>query len=210
MTARRFFLITVIILIIAVSLSLFAANKIIMPAVVVIANQRSVAIVNDVINDSLLKTIYQFDLVSEDFYNLTSDEAGQLSSLSVDTILVSRVASLLAADISNSLSIDSPKPIAVPVGMLTGVPIFAAIGPDFSINIIPTGEARVEYETSFTSAGINQINFQVWLNVTTTMRITIPLQEETVPITRRVPLVNTVFAGTVPEGMILTNFGINP
>jgi sporulation protein YunB len=119
------------------------------------------------------------------------------------------VSSLLAVDISNSLSIDNPTPIAVPIGMLTGIPILAGLGPEFSVNIIPAGEAKVEYETSFTSAGINQINFQVWLVVSTNMRIVVPLQEETIPISRRVPLVNTVFAGVVPEGMILTDFGIN-
>jgi sporulation protein YunB len=184
-------------------------NRAIMPAVITIANQRSVAIINDVINESLITTIHQFGLVSENFYNMTEDSEGQLASLSVDTILINQVAALLAVDISRQLSIDNPTPISVPLGMLTGIPVLASMGPDISVNIVPTGEARVEYETSFTSAGINQINFQVWLTVETNMRIVVPLQEDIIPVTRRVPLVNTVFAGTVPEGMILTDFGIN-
>jgi len=184
------------------------ANRAIMPAVIAIADQRAVVIINDVINDSINRTIAQFGLISEDFYNLTLDAAGQLSSLSVDTVRINQVASQLAVDISSQLSIDHPTPISVPIGMLTGIPLFASVGPDIRINIVPTGEATVEYETSFTSAGINQINFQVWLTVEANMRIVVPLQNETIPVTRRVPLVNTVFAGEVPEGMILTNFGI--
>ncbi|MCL2169066.1 MAG: sporulation protein YunB [Defluviitaleaceae bacterium] len=166
-------------------------------------------IINDVINESLVTTIHQFALTSEDFFNMTQDAEGQLQSLSVDTILINQVAARLAVDISRSLAIDSPTPISVPVGMLTGIPMFANLGPQIAINIVPTGEARVDYATSFTSAGINQINFQVWLYIETNMRVVVPLQDETIPVSRRVPLVNTVFAGTVPEGMLLTDFGIN-
>jgi sporulation protein YunB len=203
------------VLVTLLGLALFAvlltalADRAIMPAVITIANQRSVAIINDVINESLITTIHQFGLVSEDFYNMTEDAEGQLASLSVDTILINQVAALLAVDISRQLSIDAPTLISVPIGMLTGIPMLASLGPEIAVNIVPTGEARVEYETSFTSAGINQINFQVWLTVETQMRIVVPLTEDIIPVTRRVPLVNTVFAGTVPEGMILTDFGFN-
>lgn len=184
------------------------ANRSIMPAVIAIANQRTIGLVNEVINESLLTTINQFDLISEDFFTMRTEDNGQLTHLAVDTILINQVAAQLAVDISRNLIDDAAESVPMPIGMLTGIPLLAGIGPSIPINVIPTGEAMVEYRTSFTSAGINQINFQVWLYVETNMRITIPLQEEIVPVSRRVPLVNTVFAGEVPEGMILSNFGI--
>ncbi|MCL2236009.1 MAG: sporulation protein YunB [Defluviitaleaceae bacterium] len=185
------------------------ANRSIMPAVITIANQRSVALFNQVINDSLLSTISQFELVSEDFFTMRTEADGQLTHLAVDTILITQVTAQLAVDISEGLSDDESASVRMPIGMLTGIPLLAGIGPSIPISVIPMGEARVEYHTSFASAGINQINFQVWLYVETDMRIVIPLQEEIVPVSRRVPLVNTVFAGEVPEGMFLTNFGLN-
>jgi sporulation protein YunB len=185
------------------------ADDTIIPAVTTIANQRVVTVMNEVINESLADIVANLALTSEDFYNMSLDDTGRLTSLSVDTILVNQLAAQLAVDISSVLSYDRPMQIGVPIGLFTGVPIFAGIGPNFSLNIVPAGEARVEYDTSFTSAGINQINFQVWLYVEANMRIVIPLQEAIVPVSRRVALVNTVFAGEVPEGMLLTDFGIN-
>ena len=208
-STRRIMVLAFATLILVFYLATVIADRALMPAVITIANQRSVAIINEVINDSLINTVSNFGLVSEDFFNMTQDETGSLSSLSVDTILINQIASLLAVDISGQLAIDTPTVISLPIGMLTGIPMLANIGPDISVNIVPTGEATVEYETSFTSAGINQINFQVWLYVETSMRIVVPLQEETIPVSRRVPLVNTVFAGVVPDGMILTDFGFN-
>ncbi|MCL2854837.1 MAG: sporulation protein YunB [Defluviitaleaceae bacterium] len=208
-SVKRAFALSLIALVGVVYLFTMVANRSIIPAIIVIANQRSVMLVNEVINQSLLATIAQFNLVSEDFFTMRTEENGQLSHLAVDTILINQVAALLAVDISRQLASDDAESIRVPLGMLTGIPMLAGVGPDIAVNIIPMGEARVEYRTSFTSAGINQINFQVWLYVETQMRIVIPLQQEVVPVSRRVPLVNTVFAGEVPEGMFLTNFGLN-
>ena len=206
---KKFLLFTLVVLALASILLVHVANHTIVPVVTTMANQRSVTLINDVINRSLISTVNDFGLTSEDFYTLSIDDAGRLTALSVDTILVNQVASILAVDISRELSADNPMPISVPMGLFTGVPIFAGVGPSLRVNVIPTGEAVVEYETSFSSAGINQINLQVWLVVETNMRIVIPLQENNIPVSRRVPLVNTVFAGEVPDGMLLTDFGLN-
>jgi len=202
-------LILIMLVVSIIPLGVFLINRGVMPAVTTIADQRSVAIINDIINNSLISIIDQLSLESTDFFQMTQDGDGHLSSLSVDTMLLNMVASQLAVDISSKLSTSETIPIPVPLGLLTGIPIFASMGPNISINIIPTGQATVEYETSFISAGINQINFQAWLYVETEMRIVVPLQETSISVSRRVPLVNTVFAGVVPEGMLLTNFGLN-
>lgn len=205
---KKFVLLTLILITLVGYLLVFVTNRTIIPVVTTIASQRAVVLINEAINESIIAAIAGFGLTSQDFFDAVLDEAGRLSSLSVNTILINQVASILAVDISRELSEDNPMAVAVPIGLFTGVPIFANLGPDLSISVIPTGEATVEYETSFTAAGINQINFQVWLVVETTMRIVIPLQETVIPVSRRVPLVNTVFAGEVPDGMILTDFGI--
>ena len=206
---KRAFILALIVTAFVAWLMFYVVDGTIIPVVTTIASQRAVTVINEVINETLTGIIDDFVLTSEDFYSLTTDDTGRLTSLSVDTILVNRVANLLAMDVSSRLSYGDAMRVGVPMGLFTGMPIFAGAGPDFYVNVVPAGEATVEYETSFTSAGINQINFQVWLYVETTMRIVLPLQDATIPVSRRVPLVNTVFAGEVPEGMLLTNFGMN-
>jgi len=208
--ARRALFLLIIIVALISYFAMRIADDTIIPAVVTIAGQRVVTVMNEVINSSLTTIVADFELTSEDFYTASLDADGRLTSLSVDTILINRVAAQLAVDISAELSYDDqPMRVAVPLGLLTGVPILAGLGPDVGINIVPAGQARVDYATSFTSAGINQINLQVWLYVDADMRVVIPLQETAVPVTRRVPLVNTIFAGEVPDGMLLTDFGMN-
>ena len=202
---KRFVMATVITIVLLTALLIFAANRTIIPVVTAVASQRSVTVINDVINASLIDAITAFGLTSEDFYFVSVDETGRLNSLSVNTILVAQVAARLATDISGELSADSVIDVSVPMGLFSGVAIFAGLGPSVNFGVIPTGDATVEYETSFTWAGINQVNFQVWLTVETNMRIVIPLQDTFITVSRRVPLVNTIFAGEVPPGMLLTD-----
>lgn len=184
----------------------FIADNSILPTIITIANQRSVVEINNIINNGLEYVITSFELTSEDFYNYTLDEYGRIATLSVNTILVNQIASLLALNISYELSTENPITVGVPMGVFTGIGFFAGMGPEFGVDIVPSGEALVEYETSFLSAGINQINFQVWLDVEAHMRIVVPLQEEIITVSRSIALVNTVFAGEIPPNMLLTPF----
>lgn len=202
---KKFVIISLIAIIISGVFVFRAIDQTIIPAVITLASQRAITYVNEIINTELIDTINTFELTSEDFYAMTTDEAGRLMGLSVDTILVNQVAAMLAVDISRRLTENEGLHIGVPIGLFTGIPIFAGLGPDFYVTILPSGDAVVDYATSFTSAGINQINFQVWLYIEVNMRIVIPLQEAPIPISRQLPLVNTVFAGEVPEGMLLTD-----
>jgi len=66
----------------------------------------------------------------------------------------------------------------------------------------PIGDATADYETSMTQAGVNQVNFQVWINVHTTVSIVNPLWSKDLEITRKLTLVNTVFNGEIPKTYI--------
>ena len=67
------------------------------------------------------------------------------------------------------------------------------------------GAATVAYETSFSSAGINQINFKIWIDVSMEIKIVSPLWQQTMTVARKIMLVDTVISGTVPERYMTLN-----
>ncbi|MCL2171063.1 MAG: sporulation protein YunB [Defluviitaleaceae bacterium] len=184
------------------ALTFYLADRNMVPTVVAIANQRAVGLINYIISDSLHAVIDAHNLTTEDFYHKTLDANGRISSLSVNTILVNQIAAILAVDLSDGIGYGGGMRIDVPIGLFSGIPLFAGLGPPYRLAVLPLGEVRVEYETSFSGAGINQINFQVWLNIEAQMRVVIPMQDVIVSVDRRVPLVNSFFAGEVPPGML--------
>ena len=49
------------------------------------------------------------------------------------------------------------------------------------------------------SAGINQINYKIWVDISMEMKIVNPLYQEILSMERKIMLVDIVFSGKVPE-----------
>ena len=95
--------------------------------------------------------------------------------------------------------------INIPLGVITGIEVFSNIGPNIPFYIKPMGIASVDYETSFSAEGINQTNFKIWLNIAMDIKIVNPLRSETISVSRKIMLVDTVINGTVPERYMSLN-----
>ena len=90
--------------------------------------------------------------------------------------------------------------IQIPIGVFSGIPMLSQIDFKIPVNITSIGDAKVDYETSLTSAGVNQVSYQVWLNIECDVSIVSPVFSKNVNIKRKLLLVNTVFNGKVPNG----------
>ena len=64
---------------------------------------------------------------------------------------------------------------------------------------MPMGAVKVDYETAFSSVGINQINYKIWLSVKMELRIVNPLYQEELTLSRKIMLADLVFSGRVPN-----------
>ena len=191
-----FKLVCVVFLIVALCLfTLLFVNSRIMPSVLEIANIYSKNRVNHAINDALQAFIEQNSLVSEDFYMNSTMPNG----FSVNTILINQICAQLAVEITELLAQRRGEKVSVPIGMITGIDMLASLGPNINVAVVPMGEARVDFETNFISVGINQVNFQIWLNIESTIGLVTPLQTRRITMTRRVALVDTVYSGEIPQ-----------
>jgi len=157
---------------------------------------------NDTIYRSVNNIIKERNLSAADFY--TKNDAGD--SLSVNTVLVSDLCNTAALDISNTLDSMGEQRISIPIGSVLSIKALANSGPAYTVSLLPAGNAEVNYESKFVAMGINQINFQVWLHVTSTVRIVNPIQSNVIEVDRDVPLVNTIISGDVPNSY----FNVNP
>ena len=182
--------------------SLQNVDELIMPAVFATYEMRIKNDINAVINTAIEGIMSDWDLQAEDFFtNVTSDD-GQITSINVNTVLVNSICGSVAAYISEHLSEIRTDEVRVPAGALLGIEAFANIGPRVRIEIKPVGNVIVDYETTFASVGINQVNFQIWLIVNISVRIVNPPQDSEITLSRKVAIVNTVFSGQVPDNFI--------
>ena len=184
-------------------------DKRLMPSVLTVVDMKSKTKINAVINDSVGEIVKELGVSSSDFYERTTDGDGRILSMSVNTLLVNDICSRVAMDVSGKLVTLEKEKISMPLGSLLGIQAFANHGPDYTVTIIPMGNAQVDYETGFEAVGINQVNFQVWLKVDSVIAVVNPLQRQEITVTRKVSLVNTVITGEVPS-VYLSPSGASP
>ena len=193
-TARNITFLLLIIFVISVAYIHF-----VMPISVKICQKYAITSINNIIQNSLYSS--SKNIKSEDFI-LRSDNNGRLEYLSVNSMIVNNICAETASTVSQNLNNLTTSKIRLPLGVFTGLPILSHFGPSTTIRLQPIGDATADYETSMTQAGVNQVNFQVWINVHTTVSIVNPLWSKDLEITRKLTLVNTVFNGEIPKTYI--------
>jgi sporulation protein YunB len=181
--------------------SFYRFDRRILPMVLEAAELRIQAEINHIINDVIQEIIQQRQITAVDFI-VQGNSAGEGAVLSVNTVLVNDLCNAAAQRISERLNNLEPEEVRVPMGMAFGLDTLAQTGPRFSFSLAPIGNALVNYESSFSAVGINQIHFAVWLTVESVVRIINPVHSSEIVVLRHVSLVDTVISGTVPDTFV--------
>ena len=189
--------------------SLFITDKFLLESAIIeskfiINNQINLAIHNAVSN--LTKKNH---LTTDNFCNINVED-GKIVSLSANTILINEFCSNLAVSIPTEFINLGANYIKIPFGTIIssfcGINFFNFMGPIITIKMLPVGNALIDYESKFIGAGINQTNFQIWLDVKFYCQVINPLIRKQITFKKKIPLVNTIINGNVPTVMGSKNF----
>lgn len=178
--------------------ALRTVDRRLMPTAAELADRYAAAYINSEIDSVTSDIISDMGLVYTDFYDI-SETDGEISSISVNSILVNEICQKTASGLSDALRSPDIKKIPVPLGLVTGIRFFSGMGPMINIHIMPAGSAVADYETALSESGINRVNYKIYLNIKTSVNIISPLSSSPLEISRKYMLVDTVFSGAVPR-----------
>ena len=116
-----------------------------------------------------------------------------------NTALINRYCSSFSSEINKKISEIPYEEISIPLGAAWGLGFLADTGPKVPFTFYPMGSVNVDYETEFLSAGINQINYKIWLEIAMEIKIVNPLSDEKVTLQRKILLADMVLSGNVPD-----------
>lgn len=133
-----------------------------------------------------------------DFVTITRDEAGEITALSADMARLNLLRAELSAHLLERLE-DSQLELTVPVGSLLPIEPTWARGPELHLRALALGTASAEFESEFTSAGINQTRHRLWLELSVPVTVLLPGGGEEVAVDSRLCVAETVIVGQVPQ-----------
>lgn len=88
--------------------------------------------------------------------------------------------------------------IDIPIGSLISKAIFSNLGPNISIKAIPISSYKTNIYTKTKSLGINNSNFEVYVNIKMDVQTIIPLKDQTINYESNVLLASVLIQGEIP------------
>lgn len=157
------------------------------------ARQRGI----DAVNRIVIGTVGQ-SLRPEQMVVYEKDQQGRVAAYRINTQLVNEVASHAATAVQGAFRDRTGEPFRIPLGALTGSRLFGSTGPSIPVRLIPIGAVAIDIKQEFSAEGINQTRHRIWLHVTATVQVVMPLVSRQIQVSSDLPLTETVIVGPVP------------
>ena len=129
-------------------------------------------------------------------------EDGKVLSLADDGSLLNQIRTSLIDSILKKMDVLRESYVTIPLGSFSGNPFFAGTGPDIPIRIVPYGSVDINFESLFTSAGVNQTKHEINMVVHINMNAFFPGKTLDINLDIPVLLTQTIIAGDVPRAYL--------
>jgi len=191
----------IVLIIIIFNTFLYIFNKVATPAIISMADVEMRAKVTETINTIVINEFSN----NNDYKNLVDiekDGDGNIVLLSADTMKMNKIAGEIAAQAQKQLNDLGIIGIKIPFAFILNNNILAYYGPSITVKMRPLGYIETSYSSDFQSAGINQTRLKIYINVSTDMRVTIPLKSSDSKVKNQIPISETIVVGKIPQTAI--------
>ncbi len=143
------------------------------------------------------------EIADSDMYpNLTKIEknsSGAITNITADIISMNRIASEIADKAQENLNEVSEQGIPIPIGTFSGLPILVGKGFPVMLEMNLIGSVNCSFDSSFTSAGINQTHHKILLEIEAVANLIMPLYAKQAKVTLQILFADNIIVGEVPE-----------
>ena len=180
-------------------------NLSISPQLILLAERETETFYTRLIQASATEAFATSDTSYRDMIDITYKSDGSVSSMQSNLALCNRICADILTEISSTVSEERLKCVSVPLGTLSGLAFLSGYGPSCEIRLVPANALTGHLESSFHEEGINQTRHRIWVSVRLKITFLLPKYEKESEITVKIPLIETVLLGSVPDAYTKIN-----
>jgi len=185
-----------------IALSLFIVSYVesyFEPIIRTMAISRSEVLLSQEIANEINETMSEEGITYSDIISFVTDKDGRINAMTTNIVTANKLKSFLALSILTRITNVDGTELSIPVGNLTGISILAGRGPEMKVKVIPIGSVQTELSSQFVSAGINQTQHRIIMEVTSNVDIILPSETVSTTVSVNVVIAETVIVGSVPD-----------
>ena len=181
-------------------LLVYTYNFVFVPILSQLGSARASQVGQYVVNQAINEVIDKNGSMTGNLLKIEKDNDGKIAAVSPDMNVMNALKSEIAITISKKLNETANSKIKVPLGNITGITLLSNMGPRITFNMIPYGRTEVDFNTTFTEAGINQTRHHVDVKVNLSVSLLLASKAmSSVKIETSMPVSETIIVGDVPS-----------
>ena len=149
--------------------------------------------------NSAVQTVINGTNVYDDIIEIILDAEGKIKLIQVNSLSVNKLSKEISAVANQNIDLISSQGVTIPLGTLSGIGVFVGIGPDITFRVTAISTIQSKFESEFISAGINQTNHRIYLNLETTVDLIMPTVNKTVIINSHILICEAILVGEIPS-----------
>lgn len=131
--------------------------------------------------------------------SIERDESGTITALTADTARLNLLRTQLVSSALEELEGVDVSTIQIPLGSLLDSELIWARGPSIRARALSVGTVSADFDSDFTSAGVNQTLYRIWLTISVPLTVMLPGGRVQVELDSRLCVSETVIVGSVPS-----------
>lgn len=172
------------------------------PAVYDLAAVEACAVSAERVNSAVEKILSRNAPAYSELVSINYNDSNAITGITTDIVKMNLFKSRVTNAIDSEFTANSKAEIPVSLGTASGIVLFSGFGPHIDISVGFSSSTKTDFENVFESAGINQTQHSVMLNVETT--VVLSLAGRRIPETVKTSfcVAQTVIVGSVPDVMV--------
>ena len=156
-------------------------------------------VVNNTIDQVCIQDAADGEITYSKLVQLQYDQNGKLQGLTTDMATLNVLRADMTRAIGQALGKVEEHPIQVPLGTAWGTALFSDLGPNIPVQVLSLESIAGYFESSFTSAGINQTRHQIQMVLTVQVVLLLPGGTYDRTFTNKITVAESILMGDVPS-----------
>lgn len=162
-----------------------------------VAQSELESIAYDIVGDTVQEELSSGEF--SDLIHIRYDNNNRISAIECDTEKLNTLKFNISRSLSKIMMLRHDDRIYIPIGNLTGIDFLAGLGPSLAFDIHWVSSVGDGFRTEFSSAGINQTNYRVFLDFSINVGMMLAGREVGCDVGTSVCVAETVIVGEIPK-----------
>ena len=172
------------------------------PMVITLAQAQAQNLVTSVVEQAFSREMNAQPDAYRQLVDIQRDETGAITALSADMPVLNQLRTTLTADVLQALQSADVSQIQVPLGSLVDLDLLWGLGPTVKVYSMTVGTVEGEFESEFSSAGVNQTVHRIILTLKVPLTLMLPGGAAETVCETQLCVAETVIVGQVPESYL--------